>query len=550
VACVLGAILAVPVTPAVAHPLGNFTVNHYNGIELFPDRVDVLAVVDTAEIPTAQGFPAIDTDESGELSDAERASYAEDRCQDVAAAVTAEVDGTALDWTVSAPTLEAVPGAAGLPTLRLTCELSAPADLSGPATFTLVDGNGEGRVGWREITAVGDGVRLLQPQVPAETISEQLRVYPEDLLLSPLNVNSVTLRTEPGEGSTGSEDLRTGAAADPFTRFIAAADAYLEELIGPELTPLVGVLALLLAVLLGAGHALLPGHGKTVMAAYLAGRRGSRRDALIVGATVTGTHTAGVLVLGIAISVSSAVAGEQVLRWLGVISGLLVAAIGVALLRSAVRSRRTRAAELERAAVLVGAGGLEETSTSGRGSGGHDHDHSHDHDHDHSHDHNHDSRHDHGHSDDHDHAHDGGSGHSGAPARAHVLEHTHSHGFGRAHSHAPGDGYSRSGLIGMGVAGGLVPSPSALIVLLASIGLGRTAFGVALVFAYGLGMAGTLTAVGLLLVRLRNRLADRGRRGRLKHSAAVIAAALPVLTAVLVLVVGVALALRGILSPV
>ncbi len=295
---------------------------------------------------------------------------------------------------------------------------------------------------------------------------------------------------------------------------------------------------------------MLPGHGKTVMAAYLAGRRGSRRDALIVGATVTGTHTAGVLVLGIAISVSSAVAGEQVLRWLGVISGLLVAAIGVALLRSAVRSRRTRAAELERAAVLVGAGGLEETSTSGRGSGGHDHDHSHDHDHDHSHDHNHDSRHDHGHSDDHDHAHDGGSGHSGAPARAHVLEHTHSHGFGRAHSHGPGDGYSRSGLIGMGVAGGLVPSPSALIVLLASIGLGRTAFGVALVFAYGLGMAGTLTAVGLLLVRLRNRLADRGRRGRLKHSAAVIAAALPVLTAVLVLVVGVALALRGILSPV
>jgi len=110
-------------------------------------------------------------------------------------------------------------------------------------------------------------------------------------------------------------------------------------------------------------------------------------------------------------------------------------------------------------------------------------------------------------------------------------------------------------LIGMGVAGGLVPSPSALIVLLASIGLGRTAFGVALVFAYGLGMAGTLTAVGLLLVRLRVRLAARGAGGGLRHStartaAARIAAALPVLTALLVLLVGAALAARGIFSPI
>lgn len=107
----------------------------------------------------------------------------------------------------------------------------------------------------------------------------------------------------------------------------------------------------------------------------------------------------------------------------------------------------------------------------------------------------------------------------------------------------------------MGVAGGLVPSPSALIVLLASIGLGRTAFGVVLVFAYGLGMAATLTAVGLLLVRLRNRLAarnaqERSRQSGLRTVAARVAAALPVLTALLVLVVGLALAARGITSPV
>ncbi|MDQ3456431.1 MAG: nickel transporter, partial [Actinomycetota bacterium] len=318
---------------AAAHPLGNFTVNHYNGIALFPDRVEVLAIVDIAEIPTAQELPAIDTDGSGTPSAAELSAYAATQCGDVAAAVVAEVDGVALRWTVGATTLETVPGVAELPTLRLTCPLSAPTDLAEPATVSLTDSYREDRVGWHEITAIGDGVRLLDPPVPGESLSDELRSYPDDLLLSPLDQRSVELRTEAGSGvSSGDGNLLDGASADPFTRFLASADRYLEDLIGPELTPLVGALAILLAVLLGAGHALLPGHGKTVMAAYLAGRRGSRRDAVTVGATVTVTHTAGVLVLGLLISLSSAIAGEQVLRWLGVVSGLLVAGIGAALL--------------------------------------------------------------------------------------------------------------------------------------------------------------------------------------------------------------------------
>ena len=97
----------------------------------------------------------------------------------------------------------------------------------------------------------------------------------------------------------------------------------------------------------------------------------------------------------------------------------------------------------------------------------------------------------------------------------------------------------------MGVAGGLVPSPSALIVLLASIGLGRTVFGVVLVLAYGLGMAATLTAVGLLLVRLRGRLDRRGIQPRGRRSPGS-CAAVPVLTAGLVLLVGLALVARGV----
>lgn len=97
----------------------------------------------------------------------------------------------------------------------------------------------------------------------------------------------------------------------------------------------------------------------------------------------------------------------------------------------------------------------------------------------------------------------------------------------------------------MGIAGGLVPSPSALLVLLASVGLGRTVFGVLLVVAYGLGMAATLTAVGLALVRLRNRLARRltsiGPSSVLRR----LAGAAPLVTALLVVTVGLALVVRG-----
>ncbi|MDQ3359212.1 MAG: nickel transporter, partial [Actinomycetota bacterium] len=103
------------------------------------------------------------------------------------------------------------------------------------------------------------------------------------------------------------------------------------------------------------------------------------------------------------------------------------------------------------------------------------------------------------------------------------------------------------GLIGMGVAGGLVPSPSALVVLLGSVALGRTVFGVLLVFAYGFGMAATLTAVGLVLVRLRGRLDRFSSAGRADSAASKVVAALPIVTAALVLVVGLGLVARGLL---
>src|SRR5262244_3104003 len=158
---------------------------------------------------------------------------------------------------------------------------------------------------------------------------------------------------------------------DPVSRWVAEADRTLERLVGGHLTPLVGALAVLLALTLGAAHAALPGHGKTVMAAYIAGRRGRRRDALTVGAIVTLTHTGGVLVLGLLLTATAGLAAEVVLSWLGIASGVLVAAVGAAMLVGVLRRR---------------------APAHGHHGHSHDHDHGHSHDHNHGHSHSHPSR--------------------------------------------------------------------------------------------------------------------------------------------------------------
>jgi ABC-type nickel/cobalt efflux system permease component RcnA len=277
-------------------------------------------------------------------------------------------------------------------------------------------------------------------------------------------VRTARLSLTPG----GSTDATAAPGVAPrLPSWLGRAEVLLRGWVGSRsLTPWVGFLAVLLALLLGGAHAALPGHGKTVMAAYLAGRQGRPRDALAVGATVTLTHTGGVLILGLLLTTAAGLAGETVLGWLGVVSGLLVATVGVTMLR------RRRA----------------------HSHGPHAHSHSHG---DHSHHH-------------HDHS------HPHPPARP-----------------------SRWTIVGMGVAGGLVPSPSALVVLLGAIGLGRTWFGVLLVLAYGAGMAAVLTAAGLLLIRVRDRWPAR------LHLSPKLTAWAPNGTAALVLLVGSALAIRS-----
>ncbi len=341
----LAGVLAWP-APAQAHPISNFSVNQYRGLTLRPDRIDVVAAVDVAEIPTLQEKPRVDTDHDGTLSPAERSAYAAAECDRLADGFSVTVQRAGLKWTITDPAYVVTPGAAGLETSRLGCRLSAPVALQDQATVRVENRYQSGRIGWHEISAAVDGVRLLSSSVPAESISDELHSYPKDLLTSAPDVRSATIRTG-GAGEGGA----AGPAANPVRgstsgpAWLVAAQRHVESVLGGKLTPLVIGLAFLLAILLGAGHAALPGHGKTVMAAYFAGRRGRIRDALAVGGTVTLAHTGGVLLVGLLLSTSTALAGERLLAWLGAASGVLVAAVGLGMLVSALRARRAGRAD-------------------------------------------------------------------------------------------------------------------------------------------------------------------------------------------------------------
>lgn len=559
----LTAALAGLATTAHAHPLGNFTVNHHTGLILRQDAVDAVIVVDRAEIATAQEHPRVDRDHNGVTDPAEARSFAAEGCAVLARQLHLDIAGTPVHWKTASSTLTYHPGEGGLQTSRMSCTLNAPAELAAPADLDMRTDYDERRIGWQEMTARGQGVTLTRSPLPTTSPTDELRHYPKDPLATPLDQRSARLRTEPGERRSAAATRTVLPGAGPLTAALGKVSAAFDALVGRrELTVPAGLLALLLSLVLGASHAALPGHGKTIMAAYLAGRRGTPRDAVTVGVTVTFTHTAGVLALGLALPVATSLAGETVLTWLGLISGLMVTGIGLWLLRTAV--------------------------TKGAGHHGHSHGHGHAHSHGYGRQHGPGGGHNHHHGGDHEHGdasaspshpenhHDHGSrtpflavpssatrllprrrrpaspaaGQAGtvlAPAEA--APHTHTPQPAPAgHEHATRA--SRTGLIGMGIAGGLVPSPSALVVLLGAVALGRTAFGVLLVVGYGLGMAATLTLAGLLLVRLRDRFEVRADKyARLRAPVARLSSIVPAASAGLVLLVGVLLTLRAAAGP-
>ncbi len=473
-ACLL---LLLPAGSASAHPLGNFTVNRYDGLVVAPGTLRVHHVEDLAEIPAAQAAPALERQGRG--------AWARERCATAARDSEVTVGGEDVELTAGPSRALVRPGQAGLTTLRVECRLTAP--LPGDASVTVrfraaVDSG----PGWHEVTARGDRTTLTASDVPEESVSRELTRYPEDLLSSPVDTAAADLRARPG-GPALAEDPGEAAdagAAPGASVLPGGADRWtraLGDLVARhDLTFGFAVLALGAAVVLGALHALAPGHGKTVMAASAAARggRAAFRDVLPMIASLTVTHTLGVVALGLLVTAGSA-AAPSVIAWLGIAGGLLVTGAGVTLVRRALVHR-----------------GL-----------GHQHQHQHAHEHTHPH------------------------------------VHTHAH----AHPHGHGHGHTR-GTVLLGFAGGLVPSPSAVVVLVGAAALGKAWFGLVLVLAYGVGLALTLTAAGFAVVRAGHGVERLlARRSRLSGGRALAAlrSAVPLASAVVVVVLGAGLVFRG-----
>ncbi len=477
---VMAAVLSVA-SPAAAHPLGNFTTNQYSGLRVGQGSGVVDYVVDYAEIPTYQQRAELDVNRNGQYDKPELEAAAPERCESLLDALSMTIDDKAVALGVVKSQMSTSPGQ-GLPTLRVECSYAwAGARPSGTLRFR--NSNFEDRVGWREITAVGDRTKLRNSTTSPTSASNRLLAYPSDELKSPPDVRVASLQYQPG-----------GVAAplvqsNPLTeRYEGLTGWFTQSVQAKRLTLGLALLAIAAALILGAFHALFPGHGKTVMAAYLVGQRGSARQGVTLGLTVAVTHTIGVLVLGLVLTATQSFAPETVYPYLGVASGVLFAALGVTLFVRAIRQRSTLFAHGH--------------SHGGHSHGGHSH-HSHSRA-EHSHDHHHDRH--------HDHDHDG--------AHSHV-------GHGESANTQP---LRTRSLVAMGFAGGLVPTPSAVVVLLGATAIGRAWFGVLLVVFYGLGMSATLIAAGLALGWARKRFSIE----RASERALRLASLLPILTGVVV----------------
>lgn len=471
----------------LAHPLGNFTINHYAGITVGRDRIAVDVVVDMAEIPAFQERQKLDTDGDGTVSDAETTAAAPVTCSSLARSLTLTVASATVPLVATDARITFPPGAGGLSTMRIECgyEARLGSPLPGPTTITFADGSYADRIGWREMVATGDGAVIAPNDLPPTSPSSKLTAYPTNLLTQAPDIRSATIVATPQTATVATPSARTstGAAAAVPGGVGAELPAIFRESI---LTPLVAMASLLLAIALGAGHALTPGHGKTLMAAYLVGTRGTGLHAVGLGLSVAVSHTFGILALAaLIVGAQDVLPPDVVARAAPVVAAISIVAIGGWMLASEIQRR-----------------------VASRGVAIHGHAH-------------------------------GGHGHDDVDAG---LD-EHSHG-GVRHSHLPAAASALSwrGLFALGLAGGLIPSTSALLILLLAIEAGRAAFGFVLVVAFGIGMAAVMTAVGLTMVFARSRL-DRlpsgSGLGRMARHA-------PLVAAVIVFTLGIYLTVQAV----
>ena len=430
--------LLVPAT-AGAHPLGNFSVNHLVTVSVSSDRVDLRYTLDQAEIPTFQE------------RDLPRNQVLAHKQAEVKRALHLTVNGHAVPLVQGLGKLSAPPGQGGLPLTRVELPLSAA--VHNPRSVRVDDETFPDRVGWKAVVAQPGKGTAVRSTAPSGDPTDGLRHYPQDMLSSPLAERTATLTVTPGTGTLTAPravggPTTTDRSGDGFAGVFADAAAGKGALL----------LLILTAFAWGAVHALSPGHGKTMVAAYLVGTRGTAKHALGLGATVTITHTIGVFALGlVALLLAQFILPEQLYPWLSLVSALLVLGIGASVLRSRLRARK-------------------------RGDGHHHHHHHHHHEHE-------------------------------APSKKTILA--------------------------LGASAGLLPCPSALVVLLAALASHQIPLGIGLILVFSLGLAATLTCLGLLVVyaqRLSARLRVPGR----------ITALVPVLSSLGIVAIGVVMTAKAV----
>ena len=519
--------LATP-APVPAHPLGNFSISQYTAIQIERDAIALRYFIDMAEIPTFQELQSREI--PADPADPRVSRYLRDTADALKANLRLEIDGKRLALDVRSAEVIFPPGAADLPTIKIALLMAAPlaSPRGGIETLWYRDDNFAARTGWKEVVAIGrSGSTVIESSAPDRDRSRELSDYPTDLLDSPpqtrearvrfsrppapavvANTPAPPPRPSPSDTSAPSEAPASGPASSAAsasvtspTETTAAAPvvakvnvqsvsrgAFTDLITTRELTLSVVAVALAVAAALGAFHALEPGHGKTVVAAYLVGARGTARHAMILGLIVTASHTAGVYLLGgVTFYASQYVVPERLYPWVALASGLTIAALGLSLFW-----RRY-------------AGDASE----------------------------------------HDHHHHGAHQHHGALAHSHAPEHEHDHDHqhgGHAHHHHEPGHVSVRQLCALGITGGIVPCPAALVVLLSALSLRRVGFGLLLIVAFSVGLAAVLIAIGMLMVYARRLVA------RFDESGPLVTRWLPLTSSAVMTLLGAAIAVQALAS--
>jgi ABC-type nickel/cobalt efflux system permease component RcnA len=512
---------------AFAHPMGNFSVNHYSKLTIEPGSIEIEYLIDLAEIPTFQEIRQFDLTSTGVDPNASR--YLDGREQLFKEGISLEIDGQPVRLSAISRRLTYAEGAGGLPTMKIGFLFRGQFDVTGSThKLAYTDDNFPGRAGWKEVVVLGAGVAILESSAPATDRSQELANYSTDLLTSPpqqlsalvdfrttvstpdRNVPTAGTRTasnrtistvrskEEDRARTIQRQDRSSTPSDQraeqTSRAVLPSPAVqnqntprsrFTELISTQCKLSFWVLlsAALIAAGLGALHALEPGHGKTMVAAYLVGSRGTARHAVLLGIVVTAAHTAGVFLLGLlTLYASRYIVPEQLYPWLGTISGLSVAGLGLFIFLR------------------------HWTGQTG------------------------------------EHSHQSGQQHSHWFSA--VLKQASAQ---PASPTSPGSNtgeraLSLPELCMLGITGGIVPCPAALVVLLSAFSLHRIGFGLFLITAFSTGLAIVLVTIGLTMVYAKRAMSSRLRAG----SAAL--RYLPFLSAAFMVMLGIGITTSAVLS--